>query len=456
MSQRTVKPGRQALLALGLSLLGIQLAGGAGAADDKAQEIFRSARAYTVRIRTQITTPFFEDERGSMEGAGFLIDSQRGWVVTNAHVVGRSPSTVSVAFADSPYRPAHKVYVDPYADIAIIEVDALDRWHPVASLACGEVLEVGEPIGAFGHPLGLRFTGTRGIVSGRTDKFGPDFIQIDATVDHGNSGGPVLSLRDGQVVGIATAGATGSKADRLNFATPIRDVCRIADLLRAGTSPSPPHMAITLLRDDDDRLTLQVGLTNDARRWPLEPGDRIVGLKGGDSLATVGELVSALRGHDGSVPLEVVRNGRKLVVDVTPEPQPLLLDRLGLCVDGALIATANFEDGGTLRDPAPLVVHSIAPGSAAEMAGLQRNDILRTVDGMRFNDVDHLARYLNRRSTRQPITVVLSRWSEHSDRIFEYYLHELPGEDIQPVGPLPELSAATQSAGHGRAAARDK
>jgi S1-C subfamily serine protease len=348
---------------------------------------------------------------------------------------------VRVAFADGPFRAATKVYVDPFADIAIIEVDAKDRQRPVATLACSDRLEVGEPIGAFGHPLGMPFTGSRGIVSGKTDKFGPDLIQIDATVDHGNSGGPVISLRSGEVVGVATAGAGGSKADRLNFATPIRDVCRIVELLGAGGSPSPPHMAITLLKDEDGRHTLQVGSTNDAKRWPLEQGDRIVSLKGADSLATLGQLVTALRGHGGRVPLAIERKGRRLVVEVTPQPRPALLSRRGLSIDGALIAPVEFEDAVTLREAAPLIVHSVEPGSAAEMCGLEQQDIVRSIDGTKFDDLDRLARHLKDRPSDQPIAVVVRRWSSQLNRIFEYHVRELPGEDIHPVGRDAQLSA---------------
>ncbi|MBI3221562.1 MAG: hypothetical protein HYZ46_00400, partial [Nitrosomonadales bacterium] len=70
----------------------------AGRTDDtQAETVFRDAREYTVRIRTQIETPFTEDRQGSFSGAGFLVDSDRGWIVTNAHVVGQSPSEVKVA-----------------------------------------------------------------------------------------------------------------------------------------------------------------------------------------------------------------------------------------------------------------------------------------------------------------------------------------------------------------------
>jgi len=163
---------------------------------DRAEAAFREAREYTVRIRTRIETPFLEDEQGAYSGAGFLVDATRGWIVTNAHVVGRGPAEIQVAFWGEAFHPARKIYVDSFSDVAIVAVDLA---HPrrAALLDPSARPTVGEPVGAFGHPLDIPFTGTRGIVSGYTDQFGPGLLQIDATIDHGNSGGPVIALGSG-------------------------------------------------------------------------------------------------------------------------------------------------------------------------------------------------------------------------------------------------------------------
>lgn len=422
-----------------LALLGVALAAAtSSAATDEAAEAFRAARAYTVRIRAQITTPFVEDERGSFEGAGFLVDAARGWIVTNAHVVGHSPSQIQVAFADGPYEPARKVYVDSFADIAVIHVDGVDPDRRTASLDCGGTPSAGEPVGAYGHPLGLPFTGSRGIVSARTDQLGPDMLQIDATVDHGNSGGPVILLRTGRVVGIATALAGDAKTDRLNFATPTRDVCRILDLLRRGESPCPPAMKFALLKDEDGRHTLRVGRTFDAAHWPFEPGDRILAVEGArDTFVTLSDFVGALRGRTGAVPLVVERAGHRAVVVTHPTPRPPVTDRWAVSVDGALIAPIRFEDGAELSEPVSLIVHSVEPGSTAEALGLDQYDIVESVDGRAFSDLDTLLDYLNTRDPG-PLELVIRRWSVQEHRLFDYDSRELPGDDVHVVGPGPE------------------
>lgn len=407
-----------------------------------AEAAFREARRYTVRIRTRIETPFLGDEEGAFEGAGFLIDRERGWIVTNAHVVGQSPSNVEVAFAGEEFQPARKIYVDSFADIAIIAVTPKPG-RPGASPSL-TLPTVGDPVGAFGHPLGMPFTGTRGIVSGLTDRLGPDLIQIDATIDHGNSGGPVISLLDGRVIGIATSGAGGDKADRLNFATPIAGAVRILDLLRRGVSPQPPRMAFALVVDEDDRFTLRVGRTFEPERWPFEPGDRIVKLsESDDSLQTVSDLVNALRGRTEPVPLTIERSGRRIALVVRPTLQPAILARRGVRIDGALLGPIAFEDERALTEPARLILHSVDPTSAAQTLGLQSYDVLSSLDGRTFSDLDSLAEYLRRRPRGQAIEIVLRRGTANLYRYWDYHFRTLPGDEIKMVPESTEPVAAS-------------
>lgn len=411
---------------------------------EHAETVFRDARAYTVRIRTQITTPFIEDERGSFSGAGFLVDATRGWVLTNAHVVGHSPSDVTLAFAGGTFRPARKIYVDSFTDVAVLEVAADDRRHPVAPIDCDRVPDVGEAVGAFGHPLGMPFTGTRGIVSGKTDQFLNDFLQIDATVDHGNSGGPVIAIRDARIVGIATAMPLGSKANSLNLATPMRDVCRILKLLQNGVSPEPPALAFSFLVDEDERHSLQVGAVQDTARWPFHPGDRIESVgREREAVTTVTEFVTALRGRRGVVPIRVMRAGRDLELLVRPSLQPSVVSRRAVSLDGALIASFGFEDSAALNEPARLIVHSVEPGSVAEALGMSQMDIIESVDGRRIDDLDSLLGYLRQHHDGTPLRVVFRHLSTSANRWFEFNVRDLPGEETRVIEPEAQLLSST-------------
>src|SRR6056297_227846 len=83
------------------------------------EAIFADAADYTVRVQTRIEQALATDDVGVSEGAGFVVDIERGWIVTNRHVVGASPSEVRVALRDGTHQPASKVYVDPLSDIAV-------------------------------------------------------------------------------------------------------------------------------------------------------------------------------------------------------------------------------------------------------------------------------------------------------------------------------------------------
>lgn len=406
----------------------------AGQAEERAEAIFRDARDYTVRIRTQITTPFIQDDRGSYTGAGFLVDSTRRWVLTNAHVVGHSPSDVTIAFVDGNFRPARKLYVDSFTDVAILEAPADGGRHPTAPIDCDRAPEVGEAVGAFGHPLGMAFTGSRGIVSGKTTEFQEDLLQIDATVDQGNSGGPVIALRDGRIVGIATAMAGDERRDRLNFATPMKDVCRILELMRNGAPPDPPLMEFSLLIDEDDRHTLRVGATHNPARWPFEPGDSIMSVgREHESVSTVTQFVTAMRGRTGIVPVRVRRAGRDVEIQARPIRRPSVIAQRGVTIDGALVAPAVLGDPRVLSEPVRLMVHSVESGSDADALGLSCLDLIHSIDGRRFDDLDSLLAFLRQHQEGPPLRVVFRRVVSTSHQWFGYHVRDLPGKEIKVI-----------------------
>ena len=89
---------------------------------DKVEDIFSKAGEYTVKIKSELRIPFMEDIKGSSSGAGFVVDKERGWIMTNAHVANYSPSEVTLAFREGDYSKAQTLYVDPYIDVAILKI----------------------------------------------------------------------------------------------------------------------------------------------------------------------------------------------------------------------------------------------------------------------------------------------------------------------------------------------
>src|SRR5690606_29688857 len=144
-------------------------------------------------------------QRATALGSGFIVDPE-GYVITNNHVIDGA-SEVSVRLGDETVYPAEVIGTDPATDLALLKIDA-DKPLPALSLGNSDAAEVGDWVMAVGNPFGLGGSVTAGIISarGRNIQAGPydDFLQIDASINRGNSGGPLFNL-DGEVIGVNTA-----------------------------------------------------------------------------------------------------------------------------------------------------------------------------------------------------------------------------------------------------------
>ena len=155
------------------------------------------------------------------QGSGFIISAD-GYILTNNHVV-ENVDKVMVKLADEREFEAKVIGADPESDVAVIKIDANNL--SILELADSDALEVGEWVLAIGNPLGLSHTVTAGIVSAKgRNRLGladfENFIQTDAAINRGNSGGPLLNL-DGKVVGISTAIYGPGVNIGIGFAIPI-------------------------------------------------------------------------------------------------------------------------------------------------------------------------------------------------------------------------------------------
>jgi len=422
-------------LALALNLVAAQ------AFAQNGEEAYRSAAQWTVQVRTSVSEPFIEDEEGTWFGAGLLVDGARGWILTNAHVAGHSYGKVNVAFEDGKAIPARRVYVDPYLDIAVLAYDT-KRVGPrtvTPTLDCTTLPPVGHPVGAFGHPWGFRFTGTRGIISAVTTRMGPNMLQTDAPINEGNSGGPLISLDTGEVVGVNTAKIKEEAVEGLSFAVPMPYACTVLNLLEQGRDPSPPDHLVDFARDDNDEQTMVIARSRlPAGTLDLRVGDEIVAVNSPERrVVNSTDLVDALRGHLDQVSLRVKRDGRELDVAGHWPAAAKMTERRGVSISGALIAEAEPLTLGLIAGNPALMVHHVAPGSEAESAGLAAFDLLMSADGQPLGSLDALlGRARGAAAAGQPIELMLLRiGSETQEQFFIYQRRLLPVEDTRSVGP---------------------
>jgi serine protease DegQ len=409
-------------------------------ADPAGEDVFENAKRWTVQIRTAVDRAFVEDRQGSSSGAGMVVDARRGWVLTNAHVASRSFSEISVTFRGARPLPAERVYVDPYLDLAVVAYnpEVLASPPPEPALECANTPPVGHPVGAFGHPWGFRFTGTRGIASAITSRLGPAMLQTDAPINHGNSGGPLISLETGRVVGINAAIIRKDRAEGLSFAVPMPYACTILGLLQKGLDPSPPADLVDFAVDEDGEQTLLVARSRLA--------DGAIDLRAGDVVVAVGspaqqvasqtDLVDALRGSLNDVTLRVERDGREQLLRGPWPAAVRITDRQAVWISGALFADSEVLTTGHVAGTPGLMIHHVEPGSPAELGDLAVMDLLVSADGEPVNSLPTLRRAAEQAAAdgRRLRLLLLRLASANMEKLFVYQSRLLEPSDIESVG----------------------
>ena len=186
-----------------------------------------------------------DDEQRAVSGGSGVIISPQGEILTNYHVIasmGGTDNALEVKTSDGKTYKASVLGKDKELDIALIKIDASHL--PFAKLGDSDSLRIGEWVVAIGNPLGLEHTVTQGIISAKGRKLDTgvsSFLQTDAAINRGNSGGPLLNLH-GEVVGINTA--INPAGQNIGFAVPISQVNRIIKDLRSGKPVSRGYLGV--------------------------------------------------------------------------------------------------------------------------------------------------------------------------------------------------------------------
>ncbi|HKB10338.1 MAG TPA: Do family serine endopeptidase [Vicinamibacterales bacterium] len=266
-------------------------------------------------------------------GSGFIIDPD-GSILTNNHVVDRA-ERITVKLSDGRTMRARLVGADPDTDIALIKVDG-QSGLPVAPLGDSSTLRMGEWVCAIGNPLGYEHTVTVGVVSflGRKlfDMSLDNYIQTDAAINFGNSGGPLINSR-GEVIGINAA--ISSRASSIGFAVPINGAAAVLPQLRARGRVSRGYMGVGL-RDVDADLERSLKLSVDhgalvqditagspADRAGLRPYDVITSLDD-RPISNDDQLIREIsaRAPGSAARLRLMRDGRDQTLTVKLAERP--------------------------------------------------------------------------------------------------------------------------------------
>ena len=297
----------------------------------------------TIRLRPNplFNDPFFrrffdlpkqpQERRTQSSGSGVVVDTAKGYIVTNHHVIDAADS-ITVTLNDGRQFDAEVIGSDPGTDVAVIQIPAKNL--AALPMANSDALRVGDFVVAIGNPFGLGQTVTSGIVSalGRSGlgQGYEDFIQTDASINPGNSGGALVNLR-GELVGINTAIlAPGGGNVGINFAIPANMVANLIDQLVKYGQVRRGQLGV-LVQDLSPELAESFGLQRSqgavvAQIIPGSAADR-AGLKEGDVVIALDNKpirnASALRNAIGllqvgeNVKLDLLRDGKPLIITVT-------------------------------------------------------------------------------------------------------------------------------------------
>jgi Do/DeqQ family serine protease len=369
--------------------------------------------------------PREQEYRSQGMGSGVVVRKDRDtyYILTNNHVVDGATEIKVLSYAGKDYAGT-LVGKDARRDLAVVSIKTGDSF-PVAVLGNSDDVRVGDWAIAVGNPLGeqFAFSVTMGIVSavGRTG--GPagninDFIQTDAPINQGNSGGPLVNIR-GEVIGINTwiASSTGMSAG-LGFAIPINNAKSPIDEFISSGSISDGWLGVSLV--DLDRETLdamglggkkgafasQVFIGSPADKGGIQPGDFITAVDGNEirDMTQLTRVVGNIRPGvtatftliRGNQPMDVKVKIEKRTDEVAADNKKLWPGVIVMPLTDTIRETMEIDKGAK-----GLLVANVLPESPAAIVGLQRGDLINSINDMPVYDMNQFYKALRENATKE-------------------------------------------------------
>lgn len=372
-------------------------------------------------------------------GSGVIVGAD-GYILTNDHVVDGA-TDIRVELVDGRSLPATLVGADEPSDLAVIKVDATGL--PAVRFGDSDAVQVGDVALALGNPLGVGQTVTMGIISakGRSSGVGDgsyeDFLQTDAPINHGNSGGALVSV-DGALIGINAQIVSNSDGNiGIGFAIPAKMAQHVFAALKTSgrvrrgqlgltAQPVTPDIAASLgLPSAEGVIVAEIAPDSAASRAGLKQGDVIVAIDGTpirDSNTLRNRIADTAPGV--TVALQVVRDGASRAItarlgevpsrragrsDAGDAPGGEPADHAaGLGIAVAPVTRALAREQGWPSSLTGVVVHAVSDDSRAARAGLQPGDVIEAVNQQPVRDVDSLRAAVGEAGAR-PLLMLVRR-----------------------------------------------
>jgi Do/DeqQ family serine protease len=369
-------------------------------------------------------------------GSGVIV-SQDGYILTNNHVVD-SATKIQVELSDRRTVDAKVIGVDPASDLAVIKIE--NKGLPVLPLGDSSAMRVGDVVLAVGNPLGVGQTVTMGIVSakGRSTNVGDgsyeDFLQTDAPINQGNSGGALVNT-NGELIGINSQILSPSGGNiGIGFAVPSNMAKNVMDQLIANGRVHRGLLGVTVqgvtndlaaglgLSKAEGALVSDVTAGGAADKAGLKRGDVILGYQGHaviDTNTLRNEIAATKPGS--TVTLSVMRDGKTSDMKATLEESPTAKNargedagesrgtpgRFGMTVEPLTAEIARQLDLD--RDTKGVVITDVDPSGAAASAGLREGDVIQQVNGKAVRSADDVRSALNENAGDKPSVLLIAR-----------------------------------------------
>lgn len=348
------------------------------------------------------------EEVVSGQASGFLI-SPDGDILTNSHVV-KNMSKITVILNNGKEYPAKVIGYDTNTDVALVKIDAQNL--PYLQLGNSDDLEVGQWVAAIGNPLGLQASLTKGVVSakGRNNldlTRIEDYIQTDAPINRGNSGGPLLDM-EGKVIGmntaIVTSMATGGYMG-IGFAIPSNLLQSVVSDLKKDGNFKRGYIGVTLQQMDDDlatafhmessrgALVAEVAKDSPASKGGLQRGDIITKYNGTqvNNIASLRNAISLMK-PGSKVDLSILRDGKPLQISLEialfpdqDQKTSVKETKLGIEVENITAETAQKLGYG---DTTGVLISKVDPKSPLAWIGVKKSTVILEVNRKKIANVE--------------------------------------------------------------------
>ena len=352
-------------------------------------------------------------------GSGVIIDSDKGYVITNFHVI-QEADEIKVTLKDGREFTAKKIGEDQQSDIALLQIKAKDLSQ--VKLANSDQLRVGDFAIAIGNPFGLGQTVTSGIVSalgrsGLNIENLENFIQTDAAINSGNSGGALINLR-GELIGINTAilGPNGGNIG-IGFAIPSNMVKDLTDqIIKYGEVRRGVLGVMGGELTTDLAKAFGYDKQNGAFVSQVMPGSAAdtAGIKAGDIIVSIndnpvrsfGELRAkvATMGAGKVVNLGIIRDGKPQTIQVTLKQSDEMVapaKSIHPALEGAKLE--NTKKG---QQPQGVEVAEVAPKSPAAAIGLRKGDVIAGINRLRVNNMNDFSKAIKGRTDVLALNII--------------------------------------------------